>query len=109
MCLFCDTAREDRKRHDEIAAENARLHERVKELEFWWNTTERERDGYAAQSKVRGEALKELVGNINLVTTQGGNLYVLYVAHREKAEASLGQAHIAIAISPEQARKKEGK
>ncbi len=31
-----------------LEAENARLQARVEELEFWWNTTERDRDRYKA-------------------------------------------------------------
>ena len=93
-------------------AENARLHERVKELEFWWNTTERERDGYAAQSEQRREALAFYADESNWAVNEDScqcgepqrNCCCPAPANDDGAHA-----RAAIAISPEQAREKEGK
>jgi hypothetical protein len=95
----------------DLRAENARLQERVEEAERWYADLIHTHDDvtlpllyeadsdlarYKALAEQRKEALAELVGNINLVTTQGGNLYVLYVAVLERAEAALDVARAAI-------------
>ncbi len=76
MCLFCDTAREDRKRHDEIAVENARLQERVEEAEaelavkreIWKARVDLllgDRDHYKALAERRKKALVGLVNRFD--------------------------------------------
>ena len=68
MCLFCDTAREDRKYHDKIATENARLQDALRktrkdDLEVM-NRYADQRDRYKALAERRGEALEEAQGKV---------------------------------------------
>ena len=104
----------------DLEAENARLQERVKEAEQisdglhaavlmgseHTKALERERDGYKARDKLRGEALGWAIHELeNAANTRLDELRNWM--HRLDFE-ELERARAAIAISPEQAREKEG-
>ena len=108
----------------QVMAENARLQAALDEqkritdsiinvdvagLRKEWKKAESERDGYAAQSKLRGEALKPFAVAADEMDAELGAEAPDSTMTMEWPYDVMARARAAIAITPEQAREKEAR